>query len=445
MTRGQNLLLQFETIAKIVFICLPWDGSVGFVWQEIHLYGKINSVQSITKDKAEVTFLRNFPEQDGTASGGGRAAGIITTLLLFLLIISVAFFSYQRSLDPSIGMREAIKALSDKEGKKVRDADVLYSFSFDSRETTVFAPYKELLVKCSKSGIMFLDKNGSIVSSESLSYANPMLKTNGDQLLAADIDATELCIFDDISVSWQDKTDTAILNADISQNGYVTVITSAKRDNNTIRVYEPHGVELFRKIIANDFAVSACVSPSKKYLTLSAISTGAVGPFSRYKFYDMEGKELAGLSFDASGELLPLFWYNRDDSLFAAGDSAAGNIGRDGKLVWQENFTRVAGAGPAGNGMLAVAAQTEEGAYLNIYAADGSKHASTELQITPAGLEAIRGRICVYNENTVFFFDEKGNNTSKYNTGKRIRQVCLFSKTQAAVITDGEVTVLGIY
>ncbi len=388
--------------------------------------------------------MRNIPEQDGSASGG-RAAGIITTLLLFLLVIAVAFFSYQRSLDPSIQVKDMIKALGSEGEKEVRDAEVQYSFGYDAREKTAFVPYKELIVKCSKSGIMFLDKNGSIVRSESISYANPLLKTNGTLLLAADIGSTEMSIFDNSSIIWQDKTDAAILNADISEDGYVTVITAAKRDNNVIRVYEPHGVELFRKIIANDFAVSACVSPSEKYLTLSAISTGAVGPFSRFKFYDMEGKELAGLSFDASGELLPLFWHNRDDSLFAAGDSAAGTISPTGTTVWQEQFRSVAGAGQAGNGMLAVAAQTDEGSVLNVYTADGKKHASAELQISPAGLEAIKGRISVYNEDTVLFFDDRGNNTSKYVAGRKIRQVCLFSKNQAAVITDGEVTVLGIY
>ncbi len=388
--------------------------------------------------------MRNIPEQESPTSGG-KAAGILTTLLLFLLIIAVALFSYERSLDPSVELKDVLKSLGNSGEKEVKDADVLYSFGYDAREKTVFAPYRDLIVKCSKSGIMFLDKTGGIVRSESITYTNPLLKTNGAQLLAADIGSTELCILDNDSINWQDKTDAAILNADISEDGYVTVITQAKRDNNVIRVYEPHGVELFRKIIANDFAVSASVSPSEKYLTLSAISTGAVGPFSRFKFYDMEGKELAELSFDASGELLPLFWYNRDDSLFAAGDSAAGTITPTGTSVWQEQFSSVVGAEKAGNGMLAVAAQADSGAVLNIYTADGKKHASAELQGAPAGLEAVKGRIAVYNENTVFFFDDRGNNTSKYNTGKRIRQVCLFSRSQAAVITDGEVTVLDIY
>ncbi len=388
--------------------------------------------------------MRDNPEQDKPESGG-RAAGVLTTLLLFLCIITVAFFSYQRSLDPTIELKDIIKSFGDPGEKKVKNADVLYTFGFDAREKTAFARYKDLIIKCSKSGIMFLEKTGEIVRSESIAYSNPSIKTNGSQLLIADIGSTELCILNDEGISWQDKTDMAILNADISEDGYVTVITAAKRDNNTIRVYEPHGVELFRKIIANDFAVSACVSPSEEHLILSAISTGAVGPFSRYKFYDMEGKELSELSFDAFGELLPLFWYNRDDSLFAAGDSAASSIGPSGKALWEERFRSVTGAGQVGNGMLAVAAEGDEGPVLNIFTPDGKKKSSVSLKSMPTGLDAIKGKICVYDDNTALFFDDNSNNTSIYSADKKIRQTCLLSKSQAAVITDGEVTVLGIY
>src|SRR5690606_29642697 len=97
--------------------------------------------------------------------------------------------------------------------------------------------------------------------SEGIEFEDPIVRTSGSRILLANAGSTEICVMDGDSIRWQDKTDTAILNADISDGGYVTVITSAKRDNNVIRVYESHGVELFRKIIAADFAVSAGVSP----------------------------------------------------------------------------------------------------------------------------------------------------------------------------------------
>ncbi len=388
--------------------------------------------------------MKYNPEQE-KAQSVGRATGILVTLLLFLCIITVAFLSYQRSLDPSVELKDVLKSLYEPGEKEVKEAQVLHNFSFDAREKTAFVRYKDLLVKSSKSGIMFLDETGGIVRSESIMYSNPLIKTNGSLLLVADVGSTEISVLNSDTIRWQDKTEASILNADISEDGYVTVITSAKRDNNVIRVYEPHGIEIFRKIIANDYAVSASVSPSEKSLTVSSISTGAVGPFSRYKIYDMEGKEISELSFDETGELIPLFWHNRDDSLFAVGDSAVSYISSTGPTLWQEQFRSVAGAGMTGNGMLAVAAVSDIGAVLNVYKEDGQKHASTALQGRPEGLEAIKGRISVYNENEVFFFDDSGNNTSKYCPGKKIRQISLFSKNRAAVITDGEVIVLEMY
>ncbi|HOQ06502.1 MAG TPA: DUF5711 family protein [Clostridiales bacterium] len=387
--------------------------------------------------------MKHFPEQDGPARGE-RATGIITALMLFLCIAAVAVFSYRRSLDPAIDLRESVLRLAGLEEREAKTAEVLHSFVFDIREKPDFTLYRGNIIKSSRSGILFLDKTGVIARSESIGFENPIARTNGSRILVVNAGGTEICVMDGESVRWQDRTDAAILNADISDDGYVAVITEAKRDNNVIRVYESHGVELFRKIIATDFAVSACISPSGKHLVLSSVATGAVGPFSRYKFYDMEGKELTEISFDSSGELLPLFWFNRDDSIFVAGDSAVAYIAPDGKTGWKEQFRSVAGAAPAGDGRLAVAAYVDEGAILNIYTAGGEKDVSVMLQGIPKGLDAVRGMVAVYTEDTVYFYDDRGTNTCIHYAGREILEVHLFDKRQAVVVTEGEITVIGM-
>lgn len=387
--------------------------------------------------------MREMPEH-GRPEPGGRGAGIIATFMLMLCVAAVAVYSYCRSIGMTGGLQEMFREIASSSEDTVKEAEVLYTFGFDERDKPVFAIYKGNLVKCSKSGIFFLDRTGRIVRSENIEFNDPIVKTNGSLILVVDAGATDICVMDDESVVWKDKTDAAILNADISNGGYVTVITSAKRDNNAVRVYEPHGMELFRKIIATDYAVSACISPSEEYLVLSSISTGAVGPFSKYKFYDMEGNELSELSFSQNGELLPLFWYINNDSIFAAGDSAAASIGVKGKTVWEEQFRNVLGAGPAGSGLLAVAAETDEGAMLNVYTADGRKKASVKLQNEPEGLDSIKGAVCVYTDDTAYFFDDNGTIKGKYTAGEKISQVCLYDKKHAAVITEGEITVVGI-
>jgi len=387
--------------------------------------------------------LKYIPEQDRPAPGG-RAAGIITALMLFLCIAAVAVFSYKRSLDPSIDLQDTVTRLAGLGEREAKAAEVQYSYTFDAREKPVFTLYRGNIVKSSRSGILFFDKTGVIVRSESIGFDDPIVRTNGSRLLVVDSGATGICVMDSETIRWQDRTDTAILNADISDDGYVAVIAEAKRDNNVVRVYESHGVELFRKIIATGYAVSACISPSKKHLVLSSVSTGVVGPFSRYKFYDMEGNELTEISFDSSGDLLPLFWFNRDDSIFAVGDSSAAYISPDGKVGWTERFRSVAGAAPAGDGRLAVAAQADEGAVLNVYTAEGEKDVSVMLRGMPKGLDAARGMVAVYTDDTVYFYDDRGVNTCIYDADDKILEVRLFDKRQAAVITEGEITVIGI-
>ncbi len=385
-----------------------------------------------------------IPQERIQSESVGRTASVVTALLLFFCVISVAFYAYQKSLDPSISIKDVLQKFQVTGNNAAKEAKVQYSFDFDSGEKPVFAIFGDYLVKSSSNGIWFLDKKGGVVRSESIAFNNPMIKTNGSQLLAADIGTGEIWVFVDKTVRWRDKLDSSIMNADISVDGYVTVITASKRDNNEVRVYEPHGVELFRKIIANDFAISAGVAPSKNMLAVSVISTGVAGAYSNYKFYDLEGNALAEQAFDISGDMLPIFWYNNDGSLFAAGDRALASLDKAGKVIWEKQFKSVAGAARAGNKRLVAVIENNESRRVVLYNTAGQELSSASLQGKPRGLAAIKGAIAVNTYDTVYFYNEKCKKISTYSAGSQIRQVHLYDKQQAAVITDNKITIINI-
>lgn len=364
--------------------------------------------------------------------------------MLFVCVVAVAVFTWQSSLDSSAGPEDLLKLFQASPTDVIKEAHTQYIYEFDAREKPVFIAYKDFIVRCGSSGIWFLDKTGEVIRSEGLIYNNPIIKTNGSLILVADQGTGDLAVLNNESIQWSEKIDESILNADISEDGYVTLITTAKRDNNEVRVFESHGVELFRKVIANDFAVSANISPSEDRLVLSAVSTGAAGAFSVYKFYDMKGENIAELSFNTISELFPIFSYNSNGSIFAVGDKAAVSIDPTGTVVWDKKFHRVAGAAPAGNGQFAVAADSDEGSILKIYQSDGKELASCELPGKPEGLNAIRGVVCVNTSDIVYFYNSKGSIISKYSTGSPIQQVCFFNKHQAAVVTDRQAAVINI-
>ncbi|MGE5614968.1 MAG: DUF5711 family protein [Bacillota bacterium] len=379
----------------------------------------------------------------------GRSDGIsslVAAAFLFLCILAVAFFSYRKSLDPKAGVADVIQFFKSLGENVVNDAKVLHVYEFDAKEAPLFAVYRDYIVKCGSSGVWFLDRSGNIVRTENIAYSDPIVKTNGSLLVVADRGMGDISVLDGRTVRWSEKLDASILNADISREGYVTVITTARRDNNEIRVFEPNGIECFRKIIANDYAVSACVSPSSENLVLSAIGTEAAGAFSRYKFYNMEGEDIATLGFSAEDgsapELVPLFRYNNDGSIFAAGDRAVASVNADGKLAWKKMFRNVAGTGLVGDKQLAVAAEDEKGSLLRIYDAEGEELASISLEGKPKGLNAQKGVIAVNTKDTAYFYDNRCRNFSKYSSRSGIKQVLLFNRQHAVVVTDREAVVV---
>jgi hypothetical protein len=392
-----------------------------------------------------VNLLKTLPDEKNHGDGKG-ISGLLTAALLFLCILFVAFFSYRKSLDPKAGLADIVQYFQSLGENTVNEAKVLHVYEYDAREDPLFAVYKDYIVKCGSSGVWFLDRSGNIVRTENILFSNPIMKANGSLLMLADRGMGDICVLDGRTVRWSEKLDASILNADISKEGYVTVVTTAKRDNNEIRVFEPHGIEYLRKIIAVDYAVSACVSPSSKSLVLSAIGTEAAGAFSRYKFYDMEGEDIAMLVFNSEDgsapELVPLFRYNNDGSIFASGDRAVISVDAEGKLLWKKVFRNVAGTGLVGDRQLAVAAEDEEGSLLRIYDADGRELASCAISGKPRGLNARKGVIAVNTKDTAYFYDSRCRNFSRYSSRSGIKQVLLLNRQHAVIITDREAVVV---
>jgi hypothetical protein len=386
--------------------------------------------------------LLKAPQEKADREAGGNTAGILTALLLFVCIISFAYYTWYKSVNPSATPGELFQALTGMGAREVRNAQLQFEFEFDSKESPVFAVYGDYIAKCSNTGIRFLDKKGGTIWSENMTLNKPVLKSNGPQLLVADIGSSDLYVVDGRTIRWKDRLDTSILNADISQDGYVTVIVASKRYNNEIRVYDPYGVELFRKIIANDFAVNAGIAPTERTLAVSGINTGSYGAYSEYKFYDFQEGEPTVQTFEESGELLPLFWFNGDGSLFAAGDASAAGLDGSGKLLWEKRFTAVMGACPAGDKKLAVVEESSDGVQLKLFDAGGQEAASCGLSYKPDGLAAIKGAIAAFSDDTVYFYNDRGNAFSKYSPGSKIRQVLFFNKQTAAVISGETVKVV---
>ncbi len=366
-------------------------------------------------------------------------------VLLLLAITLVSFFAYLRSqsIDPLTFSVQ--KFFSDSSNvKQLNEPSKVFEIPYDSKEHPVYGVYSDYLVKCSKDGIRFLDKKGRELWSEGLPLNNPVVKTNGRELLVADIGGRDIYVLNGQSVHWKDKTDASIQNAEIGPGGYVTVITDSTRYNGEVRVYDGNGIELFRSVIANDFAVTAKISPQKDEMVIDLINASGVKSYTYLKFIDINGKELAGKSLPQETSLYPLIWYTGGKSLFAVGDGSIVSMDKDKNIQWEKKFTKIAGAGITGSGRLAVASIGSNGYELKLFSTSGKEYSSTQLKGDVRNISTFEGIVAVNGGREINFFSERGRNLGRFTSMSDITDVLFFSKYQAAVVTKSYIAVVDI-
>lgn len=385
----------------------------------------------------------NLPEGSVNHRPAGGKSGVVMAILLFLAVISVAFFTYLNSQDIDI-KKASLGQLAAGMNGSAKEAEILYDLPFDSREHPAFSVFKDFILKVSKDGIRLLDKKGSEILTETTPLNNPVARTNGKAFLVADTGGQNVYVADENGILWKDALDVNIRNADISRDGYVTLVTDSKRYKNEVRVYDTNGLELFRSIIANDFAVAAKISPSSKQMVINSINTDGVRAATGLKFLDMKGADLGAVSLDSRDSLFPAIIYSRAGDLFAIGDKAILCLDKDRETKWELEFSNVTGACVTDGGKLVAVAAGDGGKELTVYSAAGKELAACNVDGGAKSVGVGGGLIAVGTQKEVFIYNEKCRLVGKYASKYDITDVYFFSRQQAAVVTKNQVTVISI-
>ena len=386
----------------------------------------------------------SLPEEIRNNQPTGRKTGVIMAILLFLAVVSVAFFTYLNSQNIDIRTVSISQLFSGISDGQVKTSEAIYDIPYDSREHSAFSVYRDLLVKYSKDGIRLLDKKGAEVLTETMPLNKPLARTNGKELLIADIGGQDVYVLKEDGIIWKDKLDVSIINADISREGYVTIVTSSKRYNGEVRVYDTHGIELFRSIIASKFAVSAKISPSSGQMAVDSINTTGIKASTSIRFYDMNSVDLGEKSLEASDSIFPSIFYTDTDELFAVGDKSIISFDKDRNILWEKKSEGISSACLTSGKRLAAVINEDSGTKLAIYSSSGNELAACPLDRGIINVNAGGGVIAVSTLRNIYFYNEKCRNIGKYTSKSDITDVYFFNRQQAAVVTRNQVSIIGI-
>lgn len=385
------------------------------------------------------------PEEQSFTEPAGRKSGILMAVILFLTITAIAVFGYIKSEGielKDIDVRQLLSGNSNV--KKLNETSNITEIPYDSNEHPVFAIHMDYIVKCSKDGIWLLDKKGRELWSAGVPLNNPVIKTNGKDLLVVDIGGRDVYVINGKNVRWKDKTDENIQNAEISKNGFVTVITSSKLYNGEVRVYDDHGIELIQSIIANDFAVTAKIAPSGKMMAINLINASNAKSYTYFKFFDLNGNELAEKNMPQDKGLYPFVWFSADDAILAAGNTSIVYMDKDRNTEWEKNFFKIYGICITGSKRIAAAINNENVSELKVFTAAGKEYASAQLDGEVLNISAFGSVVAVNTGRKASFMTERCKSIGEYNSTSDITEVLFFDKQQAAVVTKSYIAVMNI-
>jgi hypothetical protein len=368
-----------------------------------------------------------------SAQQGFNTKPLVFTIVLIFAVFFIAIAAYLKSGHADISSVFAREENSIKE---------IYSFNYDYKNQPVFNVYRDYIVRASREGVLFLDKKGQEVMAESATFVEPVIKVNGKYLLVADIGGREYYLFKDGKLQRKHRSNQEIYNCDLDKNGFVTLVTASNRYVSEVNVIDNYGIEMFKSVIANDYAISAKISPSGRQMAITGISTTGTQANSFIKFLDMTGVELSGAAINPQMGLAPIIFYASGDSLFAAGDSSITCFNSDREIDWQKNIKNISGACLVNNRRLAIASTEAGGTELKVFDLKGEKVNSRQINGKINNLTSFGRVIGVNSGRTAHFFNEKSEEIGIYNSKSEIKGIFFFNENSAILVNVNSVIVI---
>lgn len=396
----------------------------------------------------------NQPEGKKNPGPANRLISLAAFLMLVMLMLLISYLVYLKSNNidiKTVSINEMLKGnIFLKNEEKEEEA---VQIQYNPKDHPVFSVYKGYIVKCISDSIKFLDKDGQEVWSKTLPVANPIIKTNGVELLVTGSGSKDVYLIKDKEIKWSNKLDNNVINADISESGHVVVVHETKGYKGAVTVFNLQGGPFFTRNIAEGFVVSAKVSPKAKLVLINTLETGGVKANSGITMTDMLGNPTVDKIL-VEDTVFPVTWFLDDEAAVAVSDSRVVCWSKDGKLKWEKQFDGedilssvvaggknmiIAASSEGKNGLIGTASTkifeiTHEGKQTEIYSVED----------VVKNIEARDDIIAVNTGREVHFISLKGKLLGKYSSKIDINEVKFFSKKEAVVITKSSVEVINI-
>ncbi|WP_324360985.1 DUF5711 family protein [Acetivibrio sp.] len=389
----------------------------------------------------------NSPENVPKTRQPSSRMSILLFFILMVIVVCTAAVAYLNSkgIDiKSISVRDVIANgffIGDKEVYEVTGNLLRYEDSQGSE----FGVHKGYIVRCTKNGVEYLDRNGEEQWIYPVSLNLPYVRSSGEYLLASGLESKDIYVLSGKEKKWEKKLDYSIINASINNAGYVTVLHKADRDKSAVSVFNKQGVFLFTKILGETYAISSEVSPSGREVLINCVDTSGISINTGLHLYTIAGESVVGKTFE--DVIFPAIRYLNDDTVVAASDSAIYLFGRDLEEKWKRTVNGKVYSLDIMKDRYAVYAFSEKGmmgqtGHVLIVDSKGREVADYRIDQDIVNIAANNDFIAINTSKCVYFIDVAGQLRGSYTSEYLINEVKFLGSNEALAITKEGVILL---
>lgn len=152
----------------------------------------------------------------------------------------------------------------------------------ESKNYSIYA-YSNRVVILSDNVLTIYNSSGNEVSQINMQVTNPKFASNGNYLLVADENQSDMYLIYNESLQWTKNVDGNISEITVNKNGAVGVVVTGTIYKSVIVMYDVNGDESFKTYLKSTTATDVIISDNAQYMSFVEIDTSGISISSTVK------------------------------------------------------------------------------------------------------------------------------------------------------------------
>ncbi len=374
--------------------------------------------------------------------------GVLMFLLLAAAIITMAFAVYLKSIGYDFKDFSMEKALDYAQSySKAETGSGAADISFSQDGSVDFKVYRGNIILLSQDGVKWYDKKGKLLQEVSLTMTRPVIRSSKKYMAVVDISGRDICMFKDKTQLWSRKLDNQIINAEVSEEGYCTVVTQSKEFKSAVLVIDANGADKYTKLCAEDMVLGTKTLNDSENIIINKVNTKGIKAGTQFEFNNFYDEKPYAV-IDIADNVFPVL-QSIGGNTAAIGQTLILFMDKQGKELWRKSAQSVFCTALSSSKYVIVAgkfndtsgASSQKVLVLN---QKGEEVYSFEQPENISGMSVYGDRLALRTQRSIYLYSLKGEKLGHYIAKNEIKDAYLTGANEAVVITGGNISLVEI-